>query len=264
VVPSFEFALHPLGPEVAVAQSVYAYDELETVLRAWRDQAMAAPETVSPEAMIWSIPPDPEIPAELHGTKALFAVGVYAGEPRDAAPVLEPFNELGTPMLDLGGRVSYAELQSSVDELIPDGGRYYFKAQFLDELSDEAIATIVACDAERATPESLIAIRTLGGAIDRVTRDESAYPHRGARFNVSIDASWTDPADDDRVIGWARSTWDALRPFATGGVYVNFAGFDSEHDVSEIAVLGDSTARLDRVRAQYDPDGLFAGAAARR
>ncbi len=264
VVTSFEFDLHPLGPEVAVAQCVYPYDQLEPALRAWRDVAASAPETVSPEAMIWSVPPDPEIPDELHGEKVLFALGVFAGEPGDAAPVLDPLNALGTPVLDLGGTYSYAELQSSVDELIPDGGRYYFKSQFLDELSDEAIATIVACDEQRPTPESLIAIRTLGGAIDRVAHDESAYPHRGAAFNVSIDASWTDPADDERVIGWARSAWDALRPFATGGVYVNFAGFDTEADVSHEDIVGDSAARLERVRGQYDPDGLFAGAAGRR
>jgi berberine-like enzyme len=120
---------------------------------------------------------------------------------------------------------------------------------------------MIACDALRATPQSLMVIRTLGGVVDRVGPDESAYPHRGARYNLSIDAGWTDPALDDTAIGWARSSWDALRPFATGGVYVNFAGLDEDSGCD--AVFGPSAARLDEVQASYDPDGLF-GAAARR
>jgi len=120
---------------------------------------------------------------------------------------------------------------------------------------------MIACDGRRATPQSLMVIRTLGGAVDRVSPEVSAYPHRGARYNLSIDAGWTDPALDDTAIGWARSSWDALRPFATGGVYVNFAGLD---EVSgRDAVFGPSTDRLDEIQAAYDPDGLFATAARR-
>jgi hypothetical protein len=104
-------------------------------------------------------------------------------------------------------------------------------------------------------------IRTLGGAIDRVGPEESAYPHRGARYNLSIDAGWTDPAQDEAAIGWARSSWDAMREFGTGGVYINFAGLDEES--GRDAVFGESAARLDEVQAAYDPDGLFAAAARR-
>lgn len=91
--------------------------------------------------------------------------------------------------------------------------------------------------------------------------EESAYPHRGARYNLSIDAGWTDPALDGTAIGWARSSWDALREFATGGVYVNFAGLDEESGRG--AVFGPSTVCLDEIQASYDPDGLFAVAARR-
>ena len=104
-------------------------------------------------------------------------------------------------------------------------------------------------------------IRTLGGAVDRVGEDESAYPHRGARYNLSVDAAWTDPAFDAAAIGWARSAWDAMAPFGTGGVYVNFAGRDAEADRS--ATFGGSVERLDVVCAEYDPDGLFAAAGRR-
>lgn len=263
VVTSFEFDLHPLGPDVAAAQVLYPYDELEPALRAWRDAAVAAPETVSPEAVLWSIPPDPSIPEELHGTKVFIAAGVYAGDPAEAGDSLAPLARLGTPLADQSGTVPYVELQSSLDVMVPDGDRYYFKSHFLDELSDEAIAALVERDRVRPHPRTLIAIRTLGGAIDRVSADDSAYPHRGAAFNVSIDAMWTDPADDERVVGWARETWATMRRYATGGVYLNFAGFEDEDDVGTQQTLGPNSQRLQRVLDTYDPTGLFAPAAQR-
>ena len=122
----------------------------------------------------------------------------------------------------------YVESQSAVDALFPDGGRYYWKSHFVDEITDELIDTLVALDAHRPSPQSVIMIRTLGGAIGGVGDHETAYPHRSARFNVSVDASWQDPELDDVAIAWARSTWDAIAPYATGGVYINFAGLGDD------------------------------------
>ena len=154
-------------------------------------------------------------------------------------------------------------MQSALDPLFPDGGRYYFKSHFMDELSDDAIGALVACSSARPNEESLIVIRTLGGAIARVPADDSAYPHRDARFNVSIDGAWSDPGDDTAVITWARHAWDKMRPFANGAVYVNFAGFDDEHDVTSREIFGPNLARLERIRAEYDPGRLVAAAARR-
>jgi len=105
-------------------------------------------------------------------------------------------------------------------------------------------------------------IRTLGGAVARVGAEETAFAHRSASFNVSVDAIWVQPELDEEAMAWARSTWDALRPHATGGVYLNFAGVGEEADV-HAAALGANAARLERVRATYDPDGLFEAAAQR-
>lgn len=261
VVTSFEFDLHPLGPVVRKALVFYPYDQARSVARGWRDLTAELPDTVSPEFVLWSIPADPAIPAHLHGAPVVIVAGVYAGDPADAGPVLAPLAELGTPLMQGGGELRYAEMQQGLDAAFPAGGRYYFTSHFLRELGDDAIDTMIACDARRATPQSLMVIRTLGGAVDRVGAGESAYPHRGARYNLSIDAGWTDPAQDEAAIGWARGSWDALRPLATGGVYVNFAGLGEEG--GRDAVFGPSVERLDAVQAAYDPDGLFAAAARR-
>lgn len=263
VVTAFEFDLRPLGPEVAAAWVVYPDDDARVVARAFRDLALAAPESVSPELMLWSVPPDPEIPAELHGRPVAMVLGLFAGPAAEATSVLAPFAELGTPMMDLGGRFPYAELQSSADDLFPDDGRYYFKSHFADDLDEDAIETLVTSFERRPNELSLVAVRTLGGAIDRVGSHESAYPHRGRRFNVSFDAAWTGAQNDGALIGWARDSFRAFTDHATGGVYINFAGFDDESDVSTSDVFGNE-ARLAEVRSEYDPAGVFATAATRR
>jgi FAD/FMN-containing dehydrogenase len=261
VVTSFEFELHPLGPEVAMAEVIYPYEQAEAVLRAFRDVAAGAPETIAPELALWSIPPAPDMPAELHWTKAVHVTAVYAGPAAEAVPVLAPLRSLGTPLADFTGRRRYTELQSAMDHLVPDGIRSYMKSHYTSALTDEAVATLVEWDSARPTPESLTVIRTLGGAVARVDSVESAYPHRSAVHNVSFDAFWADPALDRDAVGWARRAWDAMRPFSTGGVYVNFSGLEEEAAELRGAVLGESSARLDRIRADYDPDGLFAAAA---
>lgn len=261
VVTSFEFELHPLGPEVAGALVMYPYDEARTVLRAWRDAAVTAPDTIAPEIGLWSIPPLPDVPAELHGAPVVLVAGVFIGPASDAASVLAPLQRLGTPLADMSATAPYVESQRALDDLFPDGGRYYWKSHMVDELSDDLIDALVDADAARPTPESVIFIRTLGGAIARIAEDETAWAHRAARFNVSIDGSWQEETLDAVVMQWVRSTWTALEPFANGGVYLNFAGLSDDTDPA--ATVGRHQARLAEVRRAYDPDGLF-DAAARR
>ena len=263
VVTSLEFHLHPLGPDVAVAQVAYEADDAETCLRAWRDLASVAPEAVSPQALLWTLPADPALPQHLQRSRTLLVAAMYAGDPAESDAVLAPYRQLAAPLVDLSATVPYADLQGAFDALFPEGRRYYFKSHMMDDLTDEAISALVRCADDRPNEDTLIVVRTLGGAISRVSADDSAYPHRNARFNLSIDCSWTDPDDDAANIGWARQTWETMRPFANGGVYVNFAGFDDERDVSRQETYGSNAVRIEQVRAAYDPDNLFEAAARR-
>ncbi len=264
VVTSFEFDLQPLGPEVTGALVLYPYENAEAVVRAWRDVTLTAPETVTPEILLWSVPADPAIPEELQRAKCVLVGGVYAGPPgAEAAAAVAPLRELAEPLMDLSGTMPYVTLQSANTWRFPDGERYFMKSHFMDELTDEAIQTLVEWDARRPTPESLTVIRTLGGAVRRVGSDESAFAHRSASYNVSIDSGWRDPAMDDEAIGWARSAWDAMKPFSSGGTYVNFAGLGEDASELQGAVYGPHEERLERIRAAYDPEGLFARAAHR-
>ena len=144
-------------------------------------------------AALWTFPADPALPEELHGRRMVLVAAVYAGDPADADDVLAPFRQLATPLIDMSATMPYVTVQSDFDAVFPDGGRYYFKSHMMDELTDAAIAAVVRCANARANEESFIVIRTLGGAIARVSPEDSAYPHRAASFNVSIDCVWSDP-----------------------------------------------------------------------
>jgi len=261
VVTSFEFDVHPLGPRVATAQVLYPYTDAGSVIRAWRDLVPQLPDSVTPQLVLWNIPEHPDIPAELHGSKVVIVAGVHAGPADEAGSALARLAGLGTPLMDMSGTVDYLEVQTGFDWAFPAGDRYFFKSHFMDRLTDEAIEILLDGDTHRPTTQSLIVIRALGGAISRVSAEESAYPHRRALFNVSFDAGWSDPALDDTAIGWSRSTWDAMAPYATGGVYLNFAGLD--HEADRTSVFGTAADRLDRIRRSYDPTGLFAAAGER-
>jgi hypothetical protein len=163
VVTSFEFGLRPLGPLVAAGWTLFDLADAASVARRWRDAAMASPETVTPQLLLWSVPPDPEIPEELHGRPVVMSLAVFAGDPAEAAPTLEPLADLGEPLAELGGVVPYTDLQASADAMFPDGDRYFFKSHFLDDFSDEAIDTMVDTYGGRPSDRMLIAIRTLGG-----------------------------------------------------------------------------------------------------
>jgi FAD/FMN-containing dehydrogenase len=258
VVTSFEFDVHPLGPRVATAQVLYPYADARSVVRAWRDLVPQLSDSVTPQLVLWNIPVHPVIPAELHGSKVVMVAGVHAGPAGESGSALARLARLGTPLMDMSATVDYVDVQTGFDAAFPAGERYFFKSHFLDAMNDEAIDVLLECDAHRPTTDSLIVIRTLGGTVARVSEEESAYPHRRASFNISFDAAWSDPALDAAAIGWSRSTWDALAPYATGGVYVNFAGLD--HEADRTSVFGPAADRLDRIRRRYDPIGLFAAA----
>lgn len=261
VVTTMEFAARPLGPQVANALVLYPVEQAAAVLDAWRELVPTLPETVSPEFALWSVPPDPELPTEMHGAPVVVAGGLYAGPAEEGLEVLAPFARLGTPLVDATAITDYTASQSALDPLFPAGARYFFKSHFLEHIDDGAAAAIIDAGRDRPTPGCIVVVRTMGGAIARVGDDESAFAHRGAAFNVSIDAGWTDPAMDDAAIGWARRGWDGLAPFGTGGVYVNFAGLDEDAD--RATSFGTHAGRLDAIARTYDPDGILAGAAAR-
>jgi FAD/FMN-containing dehydrogenase len=257
VVTSFEFAAHPVGPMVMVGAIFYPLEAAPTILPAWRDFMVAAPDELSSLAICWSVPTHEPFPPALHGAPVFVIAAAHCGPVEEGERVVQPLRELGEPLIDLSGPWPWLGLQSGFDAIFPKGELRYWKSRALAELSDEAIGEILTLAGRRPNAMSDIVIWHHGGAINRVGETETAYGGRDVQFLVTAEASWTDAALNDAAISWARETWDAMERYSTGGVYLNFPGFGEEKEALARAGYGENYERLAALKAEYDPDNLF-------
>ena len=259
VVSSFRFRLHPVGPTVLAGPVFWAAEDTIDVLRFYREFVTHAPDELGNIVRLGTIPPLPVVDEELHFRPAIAVASCYAGPVGDGERALRALRQFGTPLVDLVGPTLYVDHQRGIDDTVPHGWHYYWKATNLTGLSDEVI-DIVAQHAYRArSPWSYAAMFHLGGAVARATRDATAYQGRDAEHNIIIDAAWL--PDQDETVGaaesaWARGIFAALQPHRAG-VYVNF--LDSDDDTTRVReAYGDDTyQRLAEVKATYDPDNVF-------
>jgi len=258
VVSSFRFTLHPLGPTVMAGPVFWAAEDTTDVLRFYREFVTDAPDELGNVIRLGTIPPWPAVSEELHFQPAIAVASCYAGPVEDGERAVRALRQFGTPLVDLVGPTLYVDHQSSIDDTVPHGRHYYWKATDLTGMSDEVI-DIVAEHAYGATsPRSYAAIFHMGGAVARAPRDATAYPSRDAEHNIIIDAGWL-PDQDNTVraseTAWAREFLAALQPHRAG-VYVNF--LDSDDDTSLREAYGDDIyRRLAEVKAKYDPENVF-------
>jgi FAD/FMN-containing dehydrogenase len=246
-----------MGPTVYGTQVAYPIEQAHQVLMGWRDALADAPDEITSDADIWSLPAAPDIPAELHGVPVVIVEAVHSGSVAEGEAVLEPLRHLGEPVLEESGPEPYLDLQSKLDELAPAGLRYYWKALYVDGLGDELVDLVVTRAAERPSPMGPVVIRQLGGALARVPAAATAFGDRSAPFNVSLDSIWEDPADDEVNVAWTRKVWDELHRFSSGQAYLNFPGQLEEGDQLLRASYGANYDRLVEIKTAYDPTNLF-------
>ncbi|WP_227355234.1 FAD-binding oxidoreductase [Haladaptatus salinisoli] len=255
VVTAFEYECHPLGPEVFFIGALYPLDDGEEVFRKWDEFMADAPDEITADVSVWSVPEHPMFPEELHGTPFVGVLGMYVGSVEEGAEAMRPLREFGTPLLDLSGPTTYLQVQSMLDPMFPDGDRYYWKSHYLGDFGDEEIGTILDFCRDRPSPRSVVPIRSLGGAIARVGADETAFGDRDASVLLSIDGTWEDPADDEANVEWVQEFWDATERYSTGATYVNFSMLEEDEAIRSSFAANEE--RLTMVKRLYDPDGVF-------
>ena len=256
VVTSFQYRLHSVGPTVLAGVLAWPMAEAADVLRFFRDFVAAAPDEVGIMANLRLAPSLPTFPVELHGRPVVALIVCYAGPIHEGEEVLRPLRQFKAPVVDSLGPKPYAAHQAVFDPAYPHGRGYYWKAWKLPPLTDRAIDVIVERAAAITSPLSAIPIFTLGGAVARVDDDASAFTGRGAAHDINFVASWLpDNPDPDRHKAWARSAWEAMRPFADG-VYVNFMSDEPTPDV-RVSYGGPTYARLAALKGKYDPSNVF-------
>ena len=257
VVTSYEFALHDLGPIVMAGMVVHPIDNAREVARAWRDWVESAPEAVCTALGILLAPPEPFVPPEVQGTPVLGILAMYAGDPDEGAEVLRPLKSvIGPPAVDLIDRIPYTAFQAIVDPFSPKGWLNYHRGEHLRSLPDEAIDAYVEYGARVRSPMSQTVIFRHGGAISRVPEDATASSHRDAPYMWHPIACWSDPADTASTISWVREASEAMAPFTTGGVYLNFEQDEGTEHV-RAGFGSEKYARLAALKDQYDPENLF-------
>ncbi|WP_117593022.1 FAD-binding oxidoreductase [Haloprofundus halophilus] len=254
VVTSFEFDLHEVGPEVLFGPVVYAYDDAPDVLAHYNRFAADAPRECSVWVNSAAAPPLEFLPEDVHGTTVLILLAFYAGDLDAGEAALEPLREYGDPIADVVAPMPYAAAQRTFDDLYAPGARNYWKAANFTDLTDRTIHTMVEYAGRFPTPQSEILVHQVGGAVNDVASEATAYPHRDAEFVVNVAARWEEPSRDDECVAWVRECHDALAEEATDGTYVNFEG-DSEG--RERNAYGGNYDRLVEAKTEYDPGNVF-------
>lgn len=259
VVTSFEYRLHPLGPQVWFAVLVHPLARAERVLRFYREYVSHAPDEVSSIAVCWSAPEVAAVPEAARGAPALIVAAVHCGRLEDGERALRPLREEGEPLADLSAPTAFAEVQRFFEPDYPSGRRYYWKSAYLPELSDAIIAGAIRHTEERPSPLSSIDLWGLGaGAPSRVPVGETPFAQRQMPFLFAVEANWDDAARDDDNIAWARRVHADAARFGAG-TYLNFPGLAEEGEALVRQAFGPNLDRLRQIKRTYDPENLFRG-----
>lgn len=255
VVTSFEFKLHPIGPEVVSGLIVHPFARARELLAGYRQVAAQAPDELTIWVVLRKAPPLPFLPAETHGKEIVVFAVCYTGEPGKAQEALAPLRALGEPIADVIGPQPYAAWQTAFDPLLTPGAYNYWKSHNFTALSDGLVDTLVDSIGTLPTAECEVFIAQLGGASGRIAADATAFPHRDANFVMNVHTRWREREDQEASIKWARGLFAATAVHATGGVYVNFMPEDETDRVA--GAYGSNYARLMALKAKFDPDNLF-------
>lgn len=256
VVTAFEYALYPVGPEVVGGLVAWHAAEAPAVLAMYRALVEAAPPEMTCVAVLRKAPPAPWLPPEVHGEPIVGLLACHTGSVAEGEAAAAPIKAFGAPVGDVLQRRPYVQQQALLDATQPRGRRYYWKSDYLAELSDGLIEGVLAHAERLPSPHAAVILFPVDGPLNDLPPDHSPMGNRDARFILNITAAWDDPADDAVNVAWARETWEDLRRFSTGGTYINFQTED-EGDDRVRAAYGSNYDRLAAVKAKWDPDNLF-------
>lgn len=256
IVTEFLFQLHPVGPIVLGGMLMYPASMARNVVRFWRGFMTDAPDEVGSGVAFVTAPPLDFVPEPVRGHPVVGVFVCYAGDPAVGAEVMAPLLEYGPPAVNVVQPMPYVAVQRLLDEGNPKGMRNYWTADFLADLNDEAVDTLVSHATAPRSPLSQVILVAGGGAIARVPDDETALGQRNAPWNIHYLSIWGDPADDDVNIRHTRSMAEAMRPWATGRVYLNYIGEEGPGRV-EAAYGPEKYARLQQIKRIWDPENVF-------
>ena len=257
IVTSFEYKLFPVGPDVVGGAVAWPAEDADQVLRFYREFSATAPSQLTTVAVMRIAPPAPWLPKEIHGKPIIAIFACHSGNPVEGAAAVAPIKAFGKPVADILVKRPYVQMQSLLDATQPKGRRYYWKSEYLAALEPAALETAVMHAARIPSPFSALILFQVGGALNELPAGHSPAGNRDAAYVCNITSSWEGADQDAANIDWARTTWQAMKPFSTGGVYLNFLTEDEGVDRTRAAYGAEMFDRLAALKRKYDPQNLF-------
>ena len=255
VVTSFLFRGVPVST-VHAGPMLWTLDQTRQVMRWYEEFIRNAPEDLNGFFAFMTVPPVPVFPAEFHGKKMCAVVWCYSGPREKAEEVFKPVRESMPPVFENIGEMPYPSLQSFFDPLYPPGLQWYWKADFVEDLTDEAIELHLDFARKLPTAHSTMHLYPINGAVHDVDKKDTAFSFRNVTWASVIVGVDPDPSKKDHIVGWTKEYWQALHPHSAGGAYVNFMS-DDEGQERVKATYGDNYSRLLEIKNKYDPTNLF-------
>ena len=255
VVTSFLFQAQPVQV-VCAGPMLWNLEDAADIMKWYREFIVDAPEEMNGFFAFLTVPPGPPFPEDLHFKKMCGIVWCYTGSLDHANQILEPLRKFRQPAFEFFAPMPFPMLQGMFDGLYPPGLQWYWKADFVKELSDEAIALHIKHGSELPTLHSTMHLYPINGAAHRPKNTDTPWNHRDATWSEVIVGVDPDPANADHITAWARSYWEALHPYGSGGAYINFM-MEGEGEERIRASYGDNYEQLARVKAKYDPGNFF-------
>jgi FAD/FMN-containing dehydrogenase len=254
IVTSFEFQLHDVGPEIFAGSLIYPFEATERVARQYREFMQDAPRDVRLLFGSMELPAASVYPESVHNTRVTMLLAFYAGPPAEGREVLAPLRGHDDVIMDsLRGR-PYTNFQQAGDS--HGSMRTYLRSQYVESLSDPVAGTIRDYVAEAPSSGATVFVSPWVGAETDPAPDATAYPHRDPAHHVLVEARWTDADRDTEHVEWVHECHDALQPYTTGAVEMNFLT-DDEPNTRRRRAYGDNYDRLVAVKTRWDPDNRF-------
>ena len=259
VVTSFEFALHAVGPTVMFAAPIYPLWAGAAPIRFWRDFLGDKNGDVGSIVEFSTVPKSEDFAEEHWGKRVYTIASVYAGDADEGERSLQPLRELGPTVADFSGQMPYCEIQKLFDTVIPFGQhRCYWKCHYLADLPYAMIDECLENAAAAPSDKTLSSLWNFGGATASVAADATALGDRSMPWMYSLDATWTEPADDEANMGWVRRAWESAGKHSQDGrVYLNFPGHGEDGETLVRQSYGRNYGRLAEIKAKYDPGNVF-------
>jgi FAD/FMN-containing dehydrogenase len=245
IVTAFTYKLNPVG-KVLAGLVIHPISQAREVLRFYRDFTLTVPDELTTYALLLTSP---------DGAPVIALSCCYCGPLSTGEALLRPLRQFGPPLADEIQPMPYCTLQSMFDAAFPPGLPNYYKSHYVETISDELIDVMVDAFARVPSPLSALGFEQMGGAVRRTFAQETAFWHRSVPYDIAILGEWTDPTTSAANVQWVRDTAEATKPYATGGVYVNFLGEDGEEQVK--AAYGEHFQRLVALKRKYDPTNFF-------